>query len=350
MKTLYVVTALSLVACGPSQEEQRKQLAQSMHDSLQSDLGNLITAATALRDAAPTPSGRGWDKTQDAAAIASMKTHWKEARTAYEHIEGALAPIFPDVDASLDARYDDFLASLGTQGDSDLFDGTGVTGMHAIERVLFSDQITQKVIDFESTLPGYKAAAFPATEAEAAKFKSGLAQKLIDDATNLKSQWQPAAIDVGVAFQGLVALMNEQREKVNKAATGEEESRYAQITLFDLRNNLQGTKTVYALFQKDLKDKSSSDAKKNGATIDSNIEAGFTSLSALYDSDSGDALPPTPASWSSDMPSQADLMTPFGKLWSSVHAAVDPNTASSVVSQMNLAAGALGFPEFVEAP
>lgn len=344
MKTLYVVTALCLMACGPSREEQRKQLAQSMHDSLQSDLSTLISEATALRDAAPTPAGRGWDKTQDAAALDAMKTHWKAARTAYEHIEGALAPIFPDIDASLDARYDDFLASLGANGDADLFDGHGVTGMHALERILFSDQITQKVIDFESTLPGYKAAAFPATEAEAAELKSGLAQKLIDDATNLRSQWQPAAIDVGVAFQGLVALMNEQREKVNKAATGEEESRYAQITLFDLRNNLAGTKTVYGLFQKDLK------ATQNGPAIDTQIEAGFTSLSALYDSDSGDALPPTPASWSSDMPSQADLMTPFGKLWSSVHAAVDPNTSSSVVSQMNLAAGALGFPEFVEAP
>ena len=49
----------------------------------------------------------------DAAAIAAMKDAWKRRRIAYEHVEGATAPIFPDVDVSMDARYDDFLAMLG---------------------------------------------------------------------------------------------------------------------------------------------------------------------------------------------------------------------------------------------
>ena len=44
--------------------------------------------------------------------------------------------------------------------------------------------------------------------------------------------------------------MNEQREKVVKASTAtEEESRYAQRTMADIRDNLAGTKNAYALFQ-----------------------------------------------------------------------------------------------------
>ncbi len=65
-----------------------------------------------LQAAAPTPTGRGWDTTLDATAIANMKLTWIRCRTSYEHIEGALAPIFPDIDISIDARYDDFLVDV----------------------------------------------------------------------------------------------------------------------------------------------------------------------------------------------------------------------------------------------
>jgi iron uptake system component EfeO len=205
-------------------------------------------------------------------------------------------------------------------------------------------------VAFEQTLPGYAPAAFPATEDEAREFKSKLLQKLIDDATEMKKQWQPAAIDVGVAFQGLISLMNEQKEKVNKAATGEEESRYADMTLFDLRNNLAGTSKIYTLFQPWIRSKKSGEDDQNGPTVDAAITGGFDELSALYDADPGDAIPEPPDSWSSDDPSAADLKTPFGKLWKSVHAAVDPTDDSSVVSKMNDVATILGFPQFVERP
>jgi iron uptake system component EfeO len=329
-------------ACGPAaltDAERRAQLPQQMHDSLQADLTALITAAQALQ--AATPEGRGWDAQADATAIAEMKQHWRACRVAYEHVEGALAPIFPDLDAVLDARYEDFLAKLGPDGDTAPFDGDGGTGMHWVERILFSDVTPARVVRFEETLPGYAAARFPGTEAEALAFKTQLLQRLIDDATTLKAQWQPAAIDVGVAFQGLVALMNEQREKVNKAATGEEESRYAQLTLFDLRNNLAGTATIYALFAPWVQ-------AKQGTAVDDAITQGFTALAAHYDSLGGDDVPAPPDSWSSDAPTAEDLATPFGQLWSSVHQAVDPTQADSIVAKMNDVAALLGFPEFVE--
>jgi iron uptake system component EfeO len=349
-------SALVLVfACSPRDSrapegdaQRRQDLAQSMHDSLAADIASLVASATALQSAAPATAGRGWDATLDAAAIQQMKSAWRDCRTAYEHVEGALAPIFPDIDTAIDARYDDFLASLGAAGDADLFDDKGVTGMHAIERILYADVTPASVVAFEKTLPGYVPAAFPSTEAQATAFKTKLAQRLIDDATTLSHEWSPAAIDVGVAFQGLVSLMNEQREKVNKARSGEEESRYAQMTLFDLRNNLDGTAKVYALFRPWVQEKKSADPNSDGKTADLAIAAGFQSLAGVYANYPGDAIPAPPASWSSDAPTAADLQTPFGVLWSSVQDAVNPAKTGSVVSEMNDVARLLGFPQFVE--
>jgi len=345
MKHILLILLGCVAACGDSGEsnaEFTKAVVTSMHDSIASDLADLQQAARDLQAAAPTPSGRGWDATLDATAIDAMKAAWVRTRTSYEHVEGATAPIFPMADVTMDARYDDFLTMLGTAGDPDAFDGTGVTGMHGIERILYAPGIRPEVIAFESTLPGYRAAAFPATEAEAAEFKTGIAQKLIDDADALHDQWVSAAtIDIGAAYQGLVGLMNEQKEKVNLAATGEEESRYANDTLFDLRNNLDGTKKVYELFRDWI-------AARNGDPDDTAIEEKFTSLSALYDSNAGDALPPVPATWSSDNPTAADQATPFGMLWVQVHADVDPQTAGSIVFSMNQIATLLGFPQFEE--
>ncbi|MEO8548417.1 MAG: EfeM/EfeO family lipoprotein [Kofleriaceae bacterium] len=333
-----IALALLVAACGTSDEDYKQQVISGMHASIEADLADLITATQAIQDAAP--SGHGWDATSDAAAITAMKTAWKNARVAYEHVEGATAPLFPDEDASMDARYDDYLVTLGVTGDQDLFDDQGATGMHSIERILFAPEIPQKVIDFEKELPGYKAAAWPTNATEADELKTKLCQKLVDDAKKLHAEWQPAAIDIGLAFQGLIGLMNEQKEKVNLAATGEEESRYAQLTLFDLRNNLEGTTKIYDLFQPWVQSK--------GGDQDDMIQAGFAKLNQLYTTNSGDAVPPVPETWSSDAPSAADLATPFGVLWSGVHVAVDATTAGSIVFEMNEVAAALGFPEFAE--
>src|ERR1044071_5440278 len=241
MKTIAILAALpALGACSDhpkTDADYTAEVVAGMHDPIGDDLADLVQAARDLQAAAPT---HAWDPITDSAAITAMRVAWMRSRIAYEHVEGATAPIFGDLDVSLDARYDDFLAKLGPTGDPNLFDGTGATGMHAIERILYAHDIRAEVIKFESPLPGYVAAAYPATTAEAMAFKNQLAQKMIDHTVALANQWQAAAVDIGAAFQGLVGLMNEQKEKVNLAATGEEESRYANLTLFDLRNNLYG--------------------------------------------------------------------------------------------------------------
>ncbi len=341
---------LSIGACsssnkdsGTSQDaEFEASVTSGVHDTLLVDMADLIQASTALQTDAPLPTGRGWDATLDADAITKMKADWALARTAYEKMEGAIAPIFPDLDHSLDARYDDFLSALGGTVDTDLFDGMGVTGMHAIERILWADSIPQNVTNFEDKLPGYSPAAFPATEQEASEFKNSLCAKLVSDASELESEWGPTHIDLGSAFKGLISLMNEQNEKVSKAATGEEESRYSQHTMDDIRDNLTGTKTVYELFQPWLV------SKTGGTDTDAQIEQGFATLAQTYAMFPGDTIPEPPVTWSSFDPTAADLATPFGQLFAAVQAAVDPQTSGSVVFEMNQAADLLGFPEFTQ--
>lgn len=339
MKKLACSLILFTAACGgTSDEEYKSDVTNGMHTSIATELADLAQAARDLQAAAPT---HAWSATTDAAAITAMKDAWKKARVAYEHVEGATAPIFPDQDFAMDARYDDYMVEIGAAGDPNLFDRTGATGMHSIERILFAPQIRTEVVDFESSLPGYKAAAWPATDAEAMAFKTELVQQLIDDADDLHTQWAPAAIDIGAAYVGLIGLMNEQREKVNLAATGEEESRYANVTLFDLRNNLAGTRKVYNIFRDWIAD-------RDGGDADAAIETKFDELEALYNATTGDALPPVPPTWSSDMPSSADLATPFGTMWKKVQDATNPAMPDSIVSHMNEVAELLGFEQFVE--
>ncbi len=332
-----LATTLVLAACGGAKTDAdyRTDVVNGMHDSITTDLAEIVSAAADLQTAAPVHAWTDGD-------LAAMEAAWKRTRVAYEHVEGATAPLFGALDISMDERYDGFLSVLGAAGDQDLFDDQGVTGMHGIERILYAHSTRAEVINFEMQLPGYKAAAWPASDAEAMEFKTKLAQRLIDDAKSLHDQWTPNAIDIGAAYQGLVGLMNEQKEKVNLAATGEEESRYANITLFDLRNNLDGTTKIYDLFEPWI------ETKTGGAEADMAVTAKLDSLGTLYAATSGDALPDVPADWSNDMPTAANLATPFGMLWSAVHADVDPNTMGSVVFEMNDIATLLGFPEFTE--
>lgn len=364
MKTILrmglVTTTLLLAACGadtsvpetppqmvpppgmavaaPSDAEQRVKAVQTMHDALLVDVAALAKGVSDLKNAAPTPADRGWDATLDAAAIAEMRAAWIRARTAYEHIEGALAPLFPDIDFAIDARYDDFLAALAGKGfDAYLFDDQGVIGMHAVERVLFSDRVPARVLAFEKTLAGYLPAAMPATAQEALDFKTKLCAKLVSDTATLLSEWTPAKIDAAIAYDGLVSLVAEQREKVVKASTGEEESRYAQRTMTDLRDNLTGTKAVYAIFQPWIV------SKPGGADFDRDILAGLAALDAAYASVQGEAIPEPPSTWSAENPSAADLQSPFGQLYTKVTMQADVAQASSVVAKLEAAGLLLGF-------
>ena len=330
-----VIALAAVTACmDKSDADYRADVAASIHDSIVDDLDAMIVAALNLQASAPT---RAWSATKDADAIRDMQEAWKRMRRSWEHVEGAINALFPDVDDELVRRYEEM---LGEHGDQNLFDATGVIGMHAIERILYSQTIRPEVITFESVLDGYKEAAFPATDDEAISFKAVLVQRLIRNATDLRKAWQPNAIKIGSAYVGLVGLMNEQKEKINLAATGEEESRYANITMFDLRCNLEGTTKAYGLFREWIH------SKATGPNSDSSLRDKFLELEALYMKNTSDAIPTAPMDWEPKQPTDANLATPFGTLWKHVHESVDPHRGGSVVYEMNQIATLLGLPAF----
>jgi iron uptake system component EfeO len=331
-----------MVACAddPAPTESQAAITAVKRD-ISTDLAELAAATRALQAAAPAPDADGWDLTRDRAAVTAMRAEWRRARGAYERIEGAIAVLFPDLDVSTDERYDGFLAEIPSHRDDNLFDGEGVTGMHAIERILWADAHPARVTAFERALPGYVAPAWPTTLQQARDFREGLCARLVRDVEQMQTEFAPVALDASAAFRGVIGSMEEQVEKVEKAASAEEESRYAQVTLYDMRNNLEGARRSWAAFRPWV-------IARGGTTIATAIDARFTALRERYATVTGDALPPVPDGWNPDMPTAAHQMTPFGQLRAFVLAESDPMREGSVVREMNRAADLLAIPRLPE--
>jgi iron uptake system component EfeO len=326
-----VVTGAAFAGCANA--EQRA--LDGVKAAVTTELAALASAAQALQAAAPTPDADGWSSAADGALVLEMKQRWRDARRSYERVEGAIAVLFPDLDASTDERYDGFLAE---GADDDLFDGAGVTGVHAIERILFADEIPAKVTAFEAALPGYVAAAFPATEAQATAFRDGLCQRLVDDTAAMRDGFAPLALDTASAYRGVIGSIEEQIEKVMLAETGEDESRYAQFTLADMRANLEGGLAIFEAFDPMFDER--------GATSEHDlVHEGFERIAAHYETLPGDAIPAVPPTWNPDTPSEADLATPYGQLFTLLTAETDPSSSSSLVAAMIAGADALGIPQ-----
>ncbi|MGZ3456999.1 MAG: imelysin family protein [Archangium sp.] len=330
-----ILPLLLLSATSCSTTPPKDQALLDVKSFIQTNLDALHAAVVDLQKDAPAPDADGWNATHDAAAVQKMKDDWKRARTAYEHVEGAIAVLFPELDVSTDERYDGFIA---TGPDDDLFDDQGVTGIHAVERILWSDSIPQPVVDFEKGLPYYVAPAFPANENQAREFKEKLLARLVADVQEMQNQYGPLALDSSAAFRGVIGSMKEQVEKAKMAASGEEESRYAQYTLADMRVNVEAGVSIYAAFKPWLLE------QKGGADLDAKIAAGFKRVQDQYATLSGDALPPVPATWDSETPSAQDAATPFGQLYQTLQVESDPAHDGSLVSSMNAAADLLGIP------
>lgn len=301
----------------------------------------LNTAAVGLQTAAPAGDADGWNSGDDTAAVNAMKLEWKKARGGYERVEGAIAVLFPDLDASTDERYDGFIAE---GADDNLFDDEGVTGVHAIERILFSDSIPEEVVTFESGLgANYVAARFPENAAEATDFKTRLTQKLIDDTAQMQSDFGPVALGLETAYRGVLGSMEEQIEKVSLAGSGEDESRYAQHTLADMRFNLEGGKAIFAAFE-DLFAEQGDD----GEALYKDIFASFERAQAAVDAVAGDAIPPVPETWNPDAPSAVDAASEYGTLFLFFANETDPENADGFVALFTAGADLLSIPQLAE--
>ncbi len=337
-RTLILVLALPFFsACDGDDGADDPEAAAilSVKEYVSTELDALVDASVRIETAAPAADADGWNVTADAAAVEEMRASWHDARVSYERVEGAIAVLFPDLDAATDERYDGFIAEAA---DPDLFDGAGVTGVHAIERILWADAHPAWVVEFESALDNYVAPAFPATEAEAQEFKDGLAAQLVTDTTKMRDDFEPLALDAAAAYGGVIGSMAEQVEKISLGATGEDESRYAQHTLEDMRANLEGGREIYAAFVPWLRE------QDGGAEIDAEIQARFDAVAAAYDALSGDALPAVPATWDESNPTEEDLATEYGQLWQLLTTESDPTAPGGLTERMLAAADLMGIP------
>ncbi|HKU43325.1 MAG TPA: EfeM/EfeO family lipoprotein [Polyangiales bacterium] len=329
------------VACENEDDPVEELEAEAVLDTkayVGSELDALLKATQDIQAAAPAADDDGWNSKDDKAAVDKMRAAWNEARDAYEHIEGSIAIVFPEQDVSTDERYDGFIEG---EGDDNLFDGDGVTGMHAIERILWAGEHPASVVAFEKELDGYKEAAFPKTRAEAEAFKTELAQKLIDDVKQMRDEFKPLRLGTPDAFRGMIDSMNEQLEKVTLATTAEDESRYAQRTLDDMRANLEGAEKVYGAFRQWVL----ADA---GEDVDEEIQAGFEKIAKEYAANKGAAIPAPPDGFNPDEPSDAHLKTPYGKLYDLLTSETDIENEDSLISIMSRAADDMGIPALGE--
>jgi len=323
---------------GDSGDDLRADAILATKAYVTSEVEKLVKASEAIQKAAPAPDDDGWNPKDDAKAVEDMRAAWNTSRDTYEHIEGSIAILFSGLDVSTDERYDAFIED---EPDANLFDDEGVTGMHAIERILWAGDHPDTVIEFESALPGYEEAAFPATKEEADEFKNKLAKKLVDDTEEMLTMFKPRALDAPTAFRGVIGSMNEQLEKVTLATTAEDESRYAQRTLDDMRANLEGGEKVYAAFRDWVIDAA-------GKDVDTKIQAGFKSIRAAYAENKGAAIPAAPEDFDTDEPSAADLATPYGKLYKLLTTETDIKNEDSLIVVMDQAADDMELDELPE--
>lgn len=324
------IALLLLNACGASEASPSpsERAVLDVKRYVDGRVEALHAACEALCGAAPEPDADGWSVDRDRAAVETMRARWRVARREYERVEGAIAILFPDLDQSVDGRYEHVVE---LRRDEVLFDGQGFVGMHAIERILWSDRPSPAVEAFERALPGYLAPRTPASADEARQFRDGLCARLVRDVASMRSQLAPLALDAPTAWRGIQGSIEEQSEKVRLAATGQDESRYAEHTLADMRANLEGGRAVLTAYAPMLGER----ATALGARLDE-LERAYAALP-------GDALPPVPDAFDPDAPSNEHLATPYGRLFTLLARASDPEQPGSLAHELQRAGLAMGI-------
>ncbi len=340
MRRAALALALSALACGqepppvpePSPSERAVREVKRYVDT---HVAALADAVRALCAAAPAPDPDGWSDERDRAAVDAMRAEWRRARVEYERIEGAIAILFPHIDQAIDGRYEH---EAELRRDDEPFDDRGFVGMHAVERILWSASIPAPADRFERALSGYVEPRFPASAEEARAFREGLCARLVRDVETMREQLAPLALDAATAWRGIQGSVEEQSEKVLLGATGQDESRYAETTLADMRANLEGGRAVLAAY--DAMIEATPEARAQRAAIDRRMRE----LEEAYAGIGADALPPVPEGFDPDAPSEAQLATPYGRLFALLSTASDPEAEGSLAHALRRAGDAMGIP------
>ncbi len=166
--------------------------------------------------------------------IEAAKTLYAPARQHYERIE-PVAELFSDLDASMDAREDDY--EHGAQDPA-------FTGFHRLEKALWADSSTKGMEKY--------------------------AEQLAKDTVELQKRLTSLAFPPNKVVGGAAGLI----EEVAATKISGEEDRYSRTDLWDFQANVDGAQKIVDLFRPVL-------AKENQpllAKIDSNLATVHTTL------------------------------------------------------------------------
>ncbi len=181
------------------------------------------------------------------------QTLYPSAHLRYERIE-PIAELFNDLDASMDARADDF-----EQKEAD----PTWTGFHRVEKALFADRTTDGI--------------------------APLADKLETDAKDLRARLGQLVISPKAMVGGAADLIE---EVAAKKISGEED-RYSRTDLYDFQANIDGAQEIVALLRPLVQPRDPALSQRidaNFAKVDAvlaryKVGDGFKSYEAVSDAD-----------------------------------------------------------------
>lgn len=185
--------------------------------------------------------------------VEKAKTLYAPARVHYERIE-PVAELFADLDASMDARADDY-----EKGEND----EKFSGFHRIEHALWVNNSTDGMDQY--------------------------AKQLLTDVKDLEARLTKLAFPPSNVVDGAAALI----EEVAATKISGEEDRYSHTDLWDFQANVDGAKKIVDLLRPLLDQENPklvAKVDKNFATVDGilakyRVGDGFQSYEKLSDSD-----------------------------------------------------------------
>ena len=141
--------------------------------------------------------------------LARAQSLYAPTRVYYERIE-PIAELFADLDASIDAREDDYEKGV---------EDPDFTGFHRLEYGLFAQRTTQGFAPY--------------------------AKRLMADVNDLEARVQGLTFPPATVVGGAAALM----EEVAATKVSGEEDRYSHTDLWDFQGNVDGSQKIFELFK-----------------------------------------------------------------------------------------------------
>ncbi|WP_205596200.1 iron uptake system protein EfeO [Modicisalibacter sp. 'Wilcox'] len=201
---------------------------------------------------------RDFTRAIEAGDLERARSLYAPTRVYYERIE-PVAELFADLDASIDAREDDYEKGV---------DDPDFTGFHRLEYGLFKRQTTDGLAPY--------------------------AKRLMSDVQDLESRVQGLTFPPARVVGGAAALM----EEVAATKVSGEEDRYSHTDLWDFQGNVDGSQKIFALFRPLIAEEDPAFVRRvedNFAAVEATLahyrlaaddpEAGFVSYEKVSDKD-----------------------------------------------------------------